>query len=62
MAGSGHVGQAGAIMKGMTLTWQMIPNAYDAISGFAIRYAVPIAIVLLVIFGITVGARPNYKP
>lgn len=49
-------------MKGMTLTWQMIPNAYDTIWGFAVRYAVPIAVVLLVIFGISIGARPNYKP
>ncbi len=47
-------------MKGMT--WQMIPNAYGLVSGFAIRYAVPIAVVLVVIFGITIGARPNYKP
>ena len=40
----------------------MIPNAYDTIWGFAVRYAVPIAVVLLVIFGISIGARPNYKP
>jgi len=47
-------------MEGMT--WQMIPNAYGATVDFVVRYAVPIAVVLLVIFGITIGARPNYKP